>query len=253
LEEIEQKRLLSVELNDTLNQPDISPELRAYFQELVKLEKKAMGDAKSYSYWDEEKGRFEMNQLSILSDEYEVRVQHHIYQNGTVVRKSLEGNFRVTDSTCAITEHVKNLALKTSFADKMKAYCSLRENSDENFLAPYQISMIERNNENLRVYYDELGPERIKANSYQENRLQNELNVKKSDVRIRVAFDKVLPRWEWKTTQEWKALMDKVYQELGVRKKGVRTHLVNLYGYKMEKKTPKDDFGKRTEIWRIIG
>ncbi|MBR6201734.1 MAG: DEAD/DEAH box helicase family protein [Bacteroidaceae bacterium] len=258
LEEIERKRLVSEELNSIMNQPDISPEARVRFQEMVKLEKKAMGDAKGYSYWDEEKGRFEMNQLSILSDEYEVRVQHHIYQNGMVVRKSLEGNFHVTERTCDIKEHVKNLALKTTFADKMKAYCELRQSQETNGINPfsfedYEISQMERNDSKLRVYYDELGPERIKANSYQENRLQEELNVKKSDVRIRVALDKLLPRGEWKTTQEWKTLMNKVYQQLGIQKKGVRTHLTDIYGYKMEKKTPRDDFGKRTELWRIVG
>ena len=77
--------------------------------------------------------------------------------------------------------------------------------------------------------------------------------MKKIDVRIRVALDKVVPKGEWKTTQEWKTLMNHVYQELGIKKKGVRSHLESVYGYKMEKRTPKDDFGRRIEMWRIIG
>lgn len=252
LEGIEVKRRLSEELNSIMN-GEMSREARAYFQEMLKQEKKGMGDAKSYSFWNEERGRFEMNVLSILSDEYVVRVQHHIYRNGAVVRRSLDENFCVTERSLAITEHVKNLALKTTFAEKMKAYCELWQNRDENFLADYQIGMMEQNDPKLRVYYDQLGPDRIKANSYQENRLQEELNVKKIDVRIRVALDKVVPKGEWKTTQEWKTLMNHVYQELGIKKKGVRTHLTDIYGYKMEKKTPRDDFGKRTELWRIVG
>lgn len=252
LEGIEVKRRLSEELNSIMN-GEMSQEARAYFQEMLKQEKKGMGDAKSYSFWNEERGRFEMNVLSILSDEYVVRVQHHIYRNGAVVRRSLDENFCVTERSLAITEHVKNLALKTTFAEKMKAYCELWQNRDENFLADYQIGMMEQNDQKLRMYYDQLGPDRIKANSYQENRLQEELNVKKIDVRIRVALDKVVPKGEWKTTQEWKTLMNHVYQELGIKKKGVRTHLTDIYGYKMEKKTPRDDFGKRTELWRIVG
>ena len=252
LEGIEVKRRVSEELNSIMN-GEMSREARAYFQEMLKQEKKGMGDAKSYSFWNEERGRFEMNVLSILSDEYVVRVQHHIYRNGAVVRRSLDENFCVTERSLAITEHVKNLALKTTFAEKMKAYCELWQNRDENFLADYQIGMMEQNDPKLRVYYDQLGPDRIKANSYQENRLQEELNVKKIDVRIRVVLDKVVPKGEWKTTQEWKTLMNHVYQELGIKKKGVRSHLESVYGYKMEKRTPKDDFGRRIEMWRIIG
>lgn len=253
LEKIERKCEMSVELNRIMNQ-EMSEDARAFLKAWVKQEKKGMDDSKSYSYWNEEEGRFMMNEVSILSDEYQARVQHELYKNGIVVRAGLEKNFNVTKGTMFITEHLEYFIFKTGFADKMKAYCELREKQhDINHCVGYQINMMERDCEKLRVYYDALGPERIKANSYQENRLQNELMVKKSDVRIRVELDKRIKKGEWHTAQEWKAMLNKLYQELGINKKGVRTQLEKNYGYKMERRTPRDEFGKRTEIWRIIG
>lgn len=254
LREMEEKRRVSLEVNSIMNQP-MSPEARAHLQNMVKLEKKAMGDSQSYSYWNEEKGAFDINELSILSDEYELRVQHHIYQNGLVVRKALDENFNVSEYSWSVTEHVKNFVLKTTFADKMKKYCELRQSQQENTntftFEDYEISQMERNDPKLHIYYDELGPDRIKANSYQENRLQEELKVKKNEVRIRLALDKVVRKGEEHTAAEWKAILNQVYQDLGVQKKGKRTDLVNLYGYKMGKRTPKGDDGKRIELWRI--
>lgn len=251
LQQIERKTKMSQEVNDILNQ-DMTSETKAYFQDIIAQNKKAMADKKSYCYWDEDRNSFEMNKLSILSDEYEARVQHHLYENGMVVRSGLEKNFSVTEHTMNITEHLKNFALRTTFADKMKAYCELHENKDKNFLADYEIAMMDRNDQRLHVYYEALGPARIKANSYQENRLQDELKVKKSDVRIRVELDKRIKIGEEHTTKEWKAILNKLYQDLGIKKKGTRTQLVKDYGYKMEKRTPVDSFGKRIEIWRIV-
>ncbi len=251
LEEIERKYKMSEEMNQMLNQ-EMSDDLRTHFQEMLKLEKRGMGDAKSYSYWNEEKGCFAINELSILSDEYEARVQHELYRNGMVVKAGLDKNFKVVEGTMDITEHLKNFALKTGFVDKMKTYCEWRKNQDTNFIADYQISMMERSDERLRVYYDSLGPERIKANSYQENRLQEDLRLKESNVRIRVELDKRIKIGDEHTAKEWKEILNEIYLMADVRKKGVRTQLVKDYGYKMEKKTPVDQFGKRTQLWKIV-
>ena len=165
LEEIERKKEMSREINNIMNQ-EMSEDARAFFQEMIKQNKKAMGDKKSYSYWNEKEDCFMINRLSILSDEYEARVQHYLYENGAVVRAGLEKNFSVTEGTMNITEHLRNFALKSGFADKMKAYCELWQNRENNCLADYEIAMMERSDERLRVYYDALGAERIRANSY---------------------------------------------------------------------------------------
>lgn len=111
---------------------------------------------------------------------------------------------------------------------------------------------MERSDERLRVYYDALGPERIKANSYQENKLQEALKVKKSDVEIRVELDKRIKVGDEHTAQEWKAILNEIYLMVGIKKKGVRTQLVKDYGYKMEKRTPVDQSGQRIQMWRIV-
>lgn len=251
LEEIERKLGMSEDLTRIMNQ-EMRDDTRDYLRMKLKKEKKGMGDAQSYSYWNEEKGCFTINELSILSDEYKARVQHELYQNGTVVRAGLDKNFKVQEGTMTITEHLKNFALKTGFAEKMKTYCEWRENREINFIADYQINMMERSDERLRVYYDALGPERIKANSYQENKLQEALKVKKSDVEIRVELEKRIKIGDEHTSKEWKEILNEVYQEVGIKKNAVRTQLIKDYGYKMEKRTPVDQSGQRIQMWRIV-
>lgn len=248
---IEKKHKMSEEVNRLLNQ-DMSEDTKAFFRTMLKMEQEKLVERMSYSCWKEKEGLFAINELSVLGDEYKARVQHELYQNGMVVRAGLDNNFKVTEIPFTITEHLKNLALKTGFADKMKTYCEWRQNGDTNFIDDYQINMMERDCENLRVYYDTLGPERIKANSYQENRLQEELRAKKCKERIRVELDKRIKVGDEHTAQEWKAILNEIYLMVGIKKRGVRTQLVKDYGYKMEKRTPVDQFGKRTQIWRIV-
>ena len=82
--------------------------------------------------------------------------------------------------------------------------------------------------------------------------MQEELNVKKADTRIRIALDKVIRRGDEKTSDEWKRLLGKVYQELGVKKSAVRTQLEKLYGYRMVRHHRTDDFGKRYYTYEIV-
>lgn len=251
---IEKKHKMSEEVNRLLNQ-DMSEDTKAFFRTMLKMEQEKLVERMSYSCWKEKEGLFAINELSVLGDEYKARVQHELYQNGMVVRAGLDKNFKVTEDTMTITEHLKNFALKTRFADKMKTYCELREKQhDINNDVDNQINMMERSDERLQVYYDALGSERIKANSYQENRLQEELRVKKCKERIRVELDKRIKVGDEHTAQEWKAILNEIYLMVGIKKTGVRTHLVKYYGYnKMQKRTKTDQFGKRIELWKLIG
>ena len=256
LSAVVRKNRMSVETMELFNQPDLSKETREYLVNLVKREKKAAGDRLNYTYWDESSQRFRINELSILSDEYEARVQYSIYHDGTYVMRNLqkEQTFAVCDrGNLAVAEHVKNMVLKTTFAEKMEAYCNERQREEGNiFLIDYLTTQMERNDPRLKVYYDALGPERIRALGYKEKNLQEELNVKKADTRIRIALDKVIRRGDERTSDEWKRLLGKVYQELGVKKSAVRTQLEKLYGYRMVRHHRTDDFGKRYYTYEIV-
>ena len=257
LKAIREKYEMSREEMELFNKEDISEALRQHLIRLLKSEKKSAGDALSYTFWDEASGRFSMNELSQLSDEYQIRVQYSTYRNGTYVLKNIEEQSTLTVNdrgSWAVAEHVKNIVVKTTFAEKMEQYCKYRQQTlEENFMAPWFAAQLERQNESLRVYYDELGAERIKALGYKEKSLQAEMKAKKVDCYVRAAIDKIIKKTGREhTAQEWKAIMGKVYEELKIDKKPVRTNLEKLYGYKMKQHHRSDNFGNRYYTYEII-
>ena len=71
-------------------------------------------------------------------------------------------------------EQLKCILTKEGFADRIKRYCELRQLKETN---PYYLAdeIMERQYEDLRLYYDRLGYERIKALGFKEKDLKNEL------------------------------------------------------------------------------
>ena len=113
--------LLAGAQQEVFNQEDISEKLRDRFIRQLKKEKRSECDANTYTYWDEVDKRFKLNELSIIADEYETRVQYSIYHDGTYVLRNIEeqNTFTVKDRGCwAVSEQVKNIVVKTTFADK---------------------------------------------------------------------------------------------------------------------------------------
>lgn len=257
LETIREKYEMSREEMKLFNQKNISESLRKRLVRLLTSEKKAMCDINSYTYWDDVDKKFKLNELSVISDEYEARVQYGIYRDGTYVLRNLEDedSFTINDrGSWAVAEHVKNLVVKTTFAEKMEQYCKYRQQTlEENFMATWFAAQLERQNESLRVYYDELGAERIKALGYKEKSLQAEMKAKKVDCYVRAAIDKIIKKTGREhTAQEWKEILRKVYEELKIDKKPVRTNLEKLYGYKMKQHHRSDNFGNRYYTHEIV-
>lgn len=257
LEAIKEKYDLSREEMEVFNQEDISEKLRDRFIRQLKKEKRSECDANTYTYWDEVDKRFKLNELSIIADEYETRVQYSIYHDGTYVLRNIEeqNTFTVKDRGCwAVSEQVKNIVVKTTFAEKMEQYCTYRQQTvEENFMASWFAAQLERQNEALQVYYDNLGPERIKALGYKEKNLREALNAKHEDLHVRALLDKAIRKsgCEHKA-DEWKDIMNRIYQQLGINKKGVVSNLEREYGYRILKHHKTDHMGKRYYSYEVI-
>lgn len=137
------------------------------------------------------------------------------------------------------------LLTKEGFADRMKRYCELRLLKESN---PFYIAdeMMERQYENLKMYYDRLGHERIKALAYKEKDLKNELELSYCQNEIRRKFREVFAVGRRMATADIKRLMNEVYAEYGIKKNGVATQLERDYGIRLKpiKVTMPDGFRK---------
>ena len=111
-------------------------------------------------------------------------------------------------------EQLKCILTKEGFADRIKRYCELRQLKETN---PYYLAdeIMERQYEDLRLYYDRLGYERIKALGFKEKDLKNELErcYRENDI---------------------KRTMTEIYASYGIKKKGVATQLERDYGISLK-------------------
>lgn len=81
---------------------------------------------------------------------------------------------------------------KRGFADRMKRYCELRQMKEtcRFYLAS---DLMERQYEDLRLYYDRLGFDRIKALGYKESSLKMNWNGIIVKTILSVSLEKYLP------------------------------------------------------------
>ena len=130
-------------------------------------------------------------------------------------------------------EQLKCILTKEGFADRMKRYCELRQLKQTN---PYYIAdeIMERQYEELKLYYDRLGYERIKALGFKEKDLKNELERCYRENDIKRKFREVFAVGERMLTEDIKRTMTEIYAKYGISKKGVATHLERDYGIRMK-------------------
>lgn len=121
---------------------------------------------------------------------------------------------------------------KEGFADRMKRYCELRQLKETN---PYYIAnkVMERQYEDLKLYYDKLGYDRIRALGFKESALKNELTRQYRQSEISDRFRVIFEIGQRKTTTEIKRIMEGIFKEYGLKDKGVATHLEN-YGVRIK-------------------
>ena len=115
----------------------------------------------------------------------------------------------------------------------MKRYCELRQlkESCKFYLAS---DIMERQYEDLRLYYDRLGKERIKALGYKEKELKNELEriYRASDIKQK--FRETFIVGKRMATEDIKRIMSEIYSIYGINKIGVATHLEREYGIRLK-------------------
>ncbi len=192
--------------------------------------------SESYVRYDEKSDRFTVNRWAYLNELFAYDVQHENYQDSIIVKKQLEeSGFRIKEEEkqSDYKEQLKCILVKEGFADRMKRYCELRQmkESCKFYLAS---NIMERQYEDLRLYYDRLGYERIKALGYKEKDLKNELQRSYRANDIRQRFRETFIVGQRMATEDIKRIMSEIYAMYGINKSGVATHLERDYGIRMK-------------------
>ncbi len=200
--------------------------------------------SKSYVYYDEIHQKFSVNRMAYLNDCFSYDVQKENYSDGIRVRKQLEDSgFDVNENEVYsdYEEQLECIIKKESFADRMKRYCEYRKNK-ETCMFVLVDEVMERQNEDLKLYYDSLGYERIKALGYKELNLKNEVMNKQATFHLYKEFRAIFPVGTRMLTDSIKLKMEEVYARYGIRQKGVASHLEKRFGIKIKPaKIPLED------------
>lgn len=192
--------------------------------------------SESYVRYDEKSDSFTVNRWAYLNELFAYDVQHENYQDSIIVKKQLEeSGFRIKgeERQSDYKEQLKCILAKEGFADRMRRYCELRQmkESCKFYLAS---DIMERQYEDLRLYYDRLGYERIKSLGYKEKDLKNELERSYYENDIKKKFREVFTVGERMATEEVKRIMTEIYANYGIKKKGVATQLERDYGIRLK-------------------
>lgn len=192
--------------------------------------------SESYVRYDEKSDSFAVNRWAYLNELFAYDVQHENYMNSIVVRKQLENNgFRTDEAEMRsdYEEQLRCILTKCGFAERMKRYCELRKLKETN---PYYLAdeLMERQHEDLKIYYDRLGYERIKALGFKEKDLKNELERCYRENYIKRRFREFFVVGKRMTTEDIKRIMTETYASYGIKKPGVATQLARNYGIRLK-------------------
>lgn len=231
---IEQKLEKSVKMAEWKNSaPD-------YFKKDVIKETSEMQNIKKYSEsyvrYDEKSDSFTVNRWAYLNELFAYDVQHENYQDSIIIKKQLEESgfgIKGEEKRSDYKEQLKCILVKEGFADRMKRYCELRQLKETN---PYYLAdeIMERQYEDLKLYYDRLGYYRIKALGYKEKDLKNELERSYYENDIKQKFREVFVVGERMSTEDIKRTMTEIYANYGIRKNGVAKQLERDYGIRLK-------------------
>lgn len=192
--------------------------------------------SESYVWYDSVNDCFSVNSMAYLNDCFSFDVQRENYLNGIKVKKQLEdSSFNVSESEVHSDygEQLECIIKKDGFADRMKRYCEYRKNKETcKFVLVDEV--MERQYKDLKLYYDLLGNERIKALGYKEINLKNEMKNRQAACRLYKEFRAIFPIGTKALTDVIKSKMEEVYARYGIRQKGVASHLERKFGIKMK-------------------
>lgn len=190
----------------------------------------------SYVWYDSANECFSVNRMAYLNDCFAFDVQRENYLDGIKVKRQLEDSgFSVSgkEEHSDYGEQLECIIKKEGFADRMKRYCEYR-NKKENCRYFIADTIMERQYEDLKIYYDSLGSERIKALGYKEVNLKNEIKSKQTTCQLYKEFRTIFPIGTKALTNDIKSKMEEVYVRYGINQKGVASHLEKRFGIKMK-------------------
>lgn len=204
--------------------------------------------SESYVRYDEKSDSFTVNRWAYLNELFAYDVQHENYQDSIIVKKQLEESgfgIKGEEKRSDYKEQLKCILVKERFSDRIKRYCELRQmkESCKFYLAS---DIMERQYEDLRLYYDRLGYKRIKALGFKEKDLKNELELSYRENDIKRRFREIFVVGQRMTTEDIKRIMTEIYACYGIKKPGVATQLDRDYGIRLKatKVTMPDGFRK---------
>lgn len=227
-----QKSVKNANYKNSVTDKDLKEDLIKETNDSQKLNKYSM----SYVWYDSVNQRFSVNRMAYLNDNFSYDVQKENYLDGISVRKQLEDsgfNVNGNEVHSDYEEQLECIIKKEGFSDRMKRYCEYRKNKEncQYFIAD---AIMERQYEDLKLYYDSLGYERIKALGYKESNLKNEMMSKQATYHLYKEFRTIFPVGTRMLTDIIKLKMEEVYARYGIRQKGVASHLEKKFGIKIK-------------------
>ena len=179
------RRLTDSEIADVLGTVD--PELREKkIKDIMRLQRMC-NFSETFTMYDADSGNVCFNDFAYASQQYVYDLQKHNYANGIAVRNLLEssgfalqGN-QSYEASDDYAQQMEQMVTTESFADRIKNYCELR---DSNSIYALALNNIESRFPQLKLFYEELGSERIRALGYKEKELKNEVNIRHLNNRL---------------------------------------------------------------------
>lgn len=227
-----QKSVKNANYKNSVTDKDLKEDLIKETNDSQRLNKYSI----SYVWYDSVNQRFSVNRMAYLNDNFSYDVQKENYLDGISVRKQLEDsgfNANGNEVHSDYEEQLECIIKKEGFSDRMKRYCEYRKNKEncQYFIAD---AIMERQYEDLKLYYDSLGYERIKALGYKESNLKNEMMSKQATYHLYKEFRTIFSVGTRMLTDIIKLKMEKVYARYGIRQKGVASHLEKKFGIKIK-------------------
>lgn len=245
---------------DFLN-TQIPEEFRTELFESIRTANKVSKYRMNYCQLNEKEQRMEFNQLASNCEIYRNYIQREVYQNALTVCTEISRNelFETSELQLDITplQQLSAMQAKQTFEQKMKHYVELkelleREKLNFNLALENTVKTMERENDSLRIFYREIGPQKIKALEYREQKLQDELHFRTFKQRVSEQIRKQFPEGEMKTAKQWKEALREIYEKLVVKHAPKMSDLEKLYGFTLKKHHLTGEDGKRYYSYELL-
>ena len=192
----------------------------------IKMKHNIFNYEKSYTMYDEESQKFVFNRLAYISEKYSYYLQNTNYNDSIMVKELLnESGFKVeTNQVWAIpNEQLKITLKKGAFEENMKKYCEHKKGNSR--LDIIVINSLERKNQNLKAYFNELGAEKIQSLNYKEVNLKRELSNRIYLEEIALLLTENI-KAEFYSSETLKSILDKTYKKAGSTKRAKATDIL---------------------------